>query len=313
MPDQKTMESVINHENIHSIYEAFNAQSMINYEQVESAFQRIMRNMEAKNPRFMISNNIKLFQQKAKTFFYSSQGELVANFDELLDGNMNTELYKYRIIINNIEKLKDQAVKKKGISEDEHKILVGLAAKFKEDIANNFKVFYTRLSDNIFVAQQEGKANDLQSLMVLFHPKDYHKIGKYFEHEIGADKYKIYQIIRRIIKDPYFKKTDMSLMEKDFSRILFGTKHVNISTPLNLRSDAHPFSRENIKALRDIKNFDFEISESLRQEVAVAMKKENFHILGRELGYKTQTQLQEYIQLVKDLAATLKLDVVIKK
>lgn len=313
IPDRQEMKKTTLHENSHCIYECFNGWSIVDFEKVRKIFDRVIRHIKEKNPKFIIGKNIESFQKIAKYFFHSSQGELVANFDELLEGDMHTELKEYHDIVSNIKKLSNQVSDEKSISRQDKDILLKLVAKFEQDIAVNFRDFYTKLSDYLFVAQQENKVNDLHSLMLLFSPDDYHKIGKYLEHKIGPDKYRMYQIIRRIIKDPYFEDLDMSPRDKMLGLILFREKHVNIVSPLNLRSAGHPFSRKNIGMLMDIKSFDFEISEPLRQAVAAAMEKENFYILGRELGYKTHTQLQEYIQLVKDLAAALKLDIVIKE
>ncbi|MCP4524079.1 MAG: hypothetical protein GY828_07725, partial [Candidatus Gracilibacteria bacterium] len=86
----------LKHENIHTCYGAFVDQGMIGFTWIENAIERYIsiKNMDAGD--FLVEMMLNGVYSKISSFIDSSQGEIIANFEGLLKGEISTELISYK-------------------------------------------------------------------------------------------------------------------------------------------------------------------------------------------------------------------------
>lgn len=215
------------HENAHSIYEAFEALSGHDIAKSEAARKEFHRSLELIG---LGSETIRKMQfdalaDRARRVVFSSKSELIANFEELKKGRLHTELAAFYDVKKYLEATK--AAYESGSVKDADGV-TGIMREYLDgylsEMQKTFDSFYSQLGDLFFIAEYEGRMDELKSAMVLFDPAEYGNIAEYFRHEIGDEKYESYKALRSLTREEFFdlpkRKIDEvveSEAEKDFN------------------------------------------------------------------------------------------------
>lgn len=199
--DDGKNKEVLDHEAVHAIYEAFLWQKADGEREIEKDADLYKRLAGKEGSEYLLRSKLESLPERAREFVYSAKGELIANFEELVKGNLHTELSEFRYAIAFLRS-RGKSLKP---TEDGKSGLVGeYLREYERRLTDSFRDFYKELGDLFFIAEREGRLGELKSAMILFDPGEYRKIGRFFKDEIGREKYDLYLSLRRLTREPFF-------------------------------------------------------------------------------------------------------------
>lgn len=204
--DTEGVREVIYHENLHNLYEVF-FDSISPTLMIRDRIWRLAHFVEIHAPQSIIDKERSLIEKSAETYIHNSKHEIIANFNELQEGSMATELMLYVDILKEL--------RKRRLEKKEDLELCRLLQESENKLILSFKAYYNLLSDLIFVAKQTDTIKELRSGMILFKPNNYSTdLKKYVEHLIGKDCYKFYATLRKHLQNPFFKQQSPEFFHK---------------------------------------------------------------------------------------------------
>ncbi len=207
----------IRHENTHSVYEAFDDRPRADITKKKAAGDEFSRFLQAVDSGSEVLRKIQfdMLIKRAKRAVLSSKGELVANFDELRKGRLHTELaafYEVKSYLNAVRRAFESSSNKR--SGESKKTVLEYMDRYLAELQKEFDFFYSLLGDLFFVAEHEGKTEELKSAMILFDTGEYRKIARYLRHEIGDEKYEFYESLRRLVNNKFFSNIPGQKMDE---------------------------------------------------------------------------------------------------
>ena len=199
--DSGKNKEVLDHESVHTIYEAFLWQKADGERKIEKDVDFYRRLTGKEGSEYLLRSKFESLPKRTREFVYSAKGELIANFEELVRGNLHTELSEFRYAIAFLRSKKKELQSQAG---EESKLVSEYLDEYERQLTGSFRNFYQELGDLFFVAEKEGKLGELKSAMILFDPAEYRKIGRFFRDEIGKEKYNLHISFRRLTREPFF-------------------------------------------------------------------------------------------------------------
>jgi hypothetical protein len=194
-------EEVMRHEATHAVYESFLWQKADGEREIERDVDAYKNLIGEAGAEHLLRIMLESLPERAREFIYSAKGELVANFEELVKGNLHTELSEFRYATAFLRSKEKELQSQAG---EESKLVSEYLDEYERQLTGSFRNFYQELGDLFFVAEREGRLGELKSAMILFDPAEYRKIGRFFRDEIGKEKYNLHISFRRLIREPFF-------------------------------------------------------------------------------------------------------------
>jgi hypothetical protein len=309
--EDENIEKTIRHEENHSLSESFIQRdfkmseiifnciekNFYDYEKLLSEDQSIP---EIKQKIEYIENK---FSKEILNFSHYYHSELIADIDDLGEGQISTIFYEYKGFIDKIEGLK--------CNRPESVRLIG---KLLKNTNEQFSEYFKKLSDIFYTSKKVNKLEESKAAILLFEPKGSNtkmeRIRKYLIYL--DDKFEAYEILKNIISPgSYFKQIENELAERGKNEIIniFFHDYDKMQSLLQKSNSCYFFKKENVYKLSEIldKNDEKNIIISPEEGMAIIENIDNISVhdiikLIKENNFLHISEIISYDDEIKNIA-----------
>jgi hypothetical protein len=200
-PEKDSTRDILIHESRHNIYNGLGLYSggHVGYiaQRIKNAIGRAYRFKQLDVPEFFIEQQYNTVVESVEDIgiehIRENKDEILANFDRLIQWKWATDVHKTRSGMHVLS----NAIQQEDVWWWDTKFLKSALKNYHRETT----LFYTRLSDYLFIAQASDLLEDTRKMIYLIDLKDYPLIEWFIKSRIGKRRYEVLRSVRRTI-DP---------------------------------------------------------------------------------------------------------------
>lgn len=236
---------VVQHEKNHNISDSFADEPQYAERLLESLRDKVKKihtYEELGVPTPIVESEVRLLNREISRYVYRNFGEIIADFDESPQKQMQTFFSYLMRSINTIESYCKEIPA--GRIRDE---LDSALERLLQEVVG----YIGTLSTVFYIAETMGDMEEAQAAMLLFTPKTMHKVERYMRHRVGEENAAIMCALRPlVVEGTYFS----FVKERDlYFHFLARDRSSRLLYQLNRDEDVESFLNfENIRTLRTL-------------------------------------------------------------